>query len=901
MTTLRSSCCNHGLLSVGLSAFVMLLLLVPAGSMLQGIADRPSSGSASASTEPSVTSEMANLAPPPSTPAGNASEATLLDDESMSLRSLAVVTDTSFDTYVSEITKILGIVVGVAAGVACVVAVAAFVTWTYGTGLVVAAPWAWACIILIGVEIGLLWAQYAFFQQASESQPPSDLYAPAVEEMLTILGAANVSYQFAAQSVEDYIAGSVTADWNTLGYANVRAAEAQLGSANWNYGEDLWYSGVLTQFLSIVDGEAIQTSNATEIAYQAANYFYNPTDGGYGANGQVCLLGNSAQDAADGGSVVTAPYVISSGMADVGNGASYAGGVFGPSVPDYSTAGSCWTAFDTSGVAYGPLYGPSVSGITFPLGLEQETYQPEPVYLSGENATFALEQPWTVSEIANSVFLNFTNATGHETSIVIEPDSTLTVGLPQGIYTLNASIRCGVEYGCNGEQETYWVGAEPVLLGLGVWPLANFSWGPSEWSAFNATLGFAGFENPVAGPMAGQAVELFACNGGGGSLLENSIGYYYGGPSESGNVSQSVEQCPMGVGGIVHQLETYSYTLANIGEAYWLFLHSLGVYQASTIPASCVIPPVTDFLPADTPLSVLEAMSPLEIWSLFDAYVIALGGSYGSSNTLNDTTFCGFHLQPPSNITLQDPHYAIIGDIFLANSGENFGNLATWFAQGLALHITPTLGNITIFLNKTWEAPAANPSTVYYGPLTYPMEVSELNASNVGNATFLPEGYLDNFVGNSTLTNGTVFPYSTDARLGQGDALHITECWAQSPATGLWGQSPTCNYGSVKLNYTINATSGSCYTLGACSNQNGSGGFPLANSGNCDESGLIGETLSTIAGPLVGIFGAIPFVSHSTAQTWACDVAWVVLIVIVLVVIYAIVKLAVYLARSRRK
>lgn len=267
---------------------------------------------------------------------------------------------------------------------------------------------------------------------------------------------------------------------------------------------------------------------------------------------------------------------------------------------------------------------------------------------------------------------------------------------------------------------------------------------------------------------------------------------------------------------------------ADVGAAYWTFLHGLGVYQQSTIPASCEIPTPADFLPPDTPLDQVITFGSHDIANLMDAYVTALAQDYSSG--LDSDTFCGYHIPPPGTITLNDPGWAFIGDLFTHTDGQVLETPSSWYATDVGMDILPQDGNLTVPTGAIWEAPAANPSIVYYGD-TDP-SVANLTAANIGTAVIdlSTGGVIPSLVGNSTDRQGSVYPNETDSRLGPGDALYLTACYHNE--SGTWHSVSTCYDNVTVVSYIEPNGSSACYFQGVC-NVNGSGAYPLPTLPNC--------------------------------------------------------------------
>lgn len=680
-----------------------------------------------------------------------------------------------------------------------------------------------------GVAIGLT-AYFVITFNAKGTVVTSPLYYPGETEASTLLKTYQLQLNQTVNTAVN-LGNLISQSTGLYGYEASSAVGPQLGNATYNASVDLVDSGVAQQMLNLLDGAALGANGPIQGFINSwGPIMFGPT-GKYGADGIVCVSSGVVKFPTTAGSTFNGGW---------GPLPLVSGGAAGPD-------GNCWQSIS-----------PANNNISFPLSNASDiavglllptasaaapTYNGYNIFLRA-NATFTfvgndgigteglvLEGPYP-STVNHTVTLSAYNVTA--------------AGLTPGIYKLyNETV------GASSASPT-----TAAFLGTGVLPL--YMENTSKAVALRSMTEIASV---------GGGNIYFSC-GTSVSDVSNVTPLLAGVPTMV-NLT-NVPQCPTGFANIINQAEAEMLASSFVGQGYFNFMHGLGVFQENTIPQSCQIPTPGDFLPPDTPIATIIHFGPNDIGNMLLAYTRALSNAYYGQN-LTSATFCGFHIPPPGNITLNDPNWALIGDIYTKTGA--FLTPTSWSVLNTGLIVLPKNGNLTIPVNKIWEAPASNPSVIYYGPTTPPP--ASLNASNVANATIglAYGGVFSNFVGNSTNKQGSVFPNATDSRLGTGNALFLTACWHN--ASGVWAKIPTCYRNVTVLNYTQPTGSNSCYFQFSCTG-GAAGGFPLPTIINC---GFF--LASDFAQPFVNltVFG-IKFGS------FACVIGWILTVAVIALIVY---------------
>lgn len=832
-------------LLAGLIALVALILVAPATPLLQAL-----SASQRGDASPMTSPDAGSAPTAPSTGSGSSwsgvvAAAVEAEDRDPSLQP-------AFSLGGNFWATILAAAVGTAIILGCVVGD------VFTAGLATAA--AIGCLLLAFVVGAAIFATYELI--AGEAPPPSEVeatYANAVLAAQTLLGGYESTVTATAGDIVNSAENIIGAESNFLGTEASRAIYGQLPYSTFSAAEDLVASGIATQLTSVLDGDALDLLDnlAGWVDY---DWLYDfGIAGAYSQYGIVCEVEPTT-------TVDMSNYTL-----------SY---VAGP-VPDttggtYGSDGQC-----LEGVSAEPqstnlsLSVNGSAGVTIPAhggyiggGL--------PIYI-GPSATITpiITQAGECEggDCQARVELNLTGPwpSDNVTHVYIASESPATVlGLTPGLWNLTGVSDCGTDasplltYCGNAELKDIDDDHAVTLIGAGLLPLPT-----AAQSAYESQVGIAAGANSNGTSGLYQGVYFDCAPGVGSSVLEPLT-------TESGYLTDQ-NMCPDDLGSAVTDDYTEAAGDSDIGEAYWSFLHDLGVYTVSTIPANCTIPVPADFLPADTPLSEIVSFGPQDIENFLLSYVTALYYDYaGDTGTVQEANFCGLHIPPPGNVTLNDPNWALIGDLFTHTGDQELSDLSTWFVVDQGLIVLPDDGNLTIPVGKTWEAPAANPSTVYYGPTT--PTPADIDSSNVADATIDLGlgGALPSFLGNSTLSNGSVYPADTQANLGAGSAIHLTQCWSNE--SGEWEEVSVCYRNVTTVSYVVPNGSLGCYFTydGACL-QNGS-------SHNLEPTPVFscGFSLATDF--------ALPF-EHVTIfgigiGALACVIGWILLAIVVGVVLF---------------
>jgi hypothetical protein len=755
---------------------------------------------------------------------------------------------------------------------------------------------AMGCVYLGILTAGGLAAYFTVLANEGTVSEP-DLYYPAEAQASTLLGSLRDQVNQVGATIANV--ANLTDDLTGLyGYETAAAAGAQLPNSSFNLAENLVQSGVASQMLGVLDGAAFNLAGPVEGFWTSWNNCFGTTgqcgvNHNYGSDGYVCeaaanvsawLTGSGTVHVEGKHAFLSGPDPNASISAPWGPDGECVDGGTGVRI----TLATNSTATDAS---------QTDAGIIIPTPDNATGTGPIQVYV-GANSTLLFgdvssengngesgaspcppaiphcylpAQPRPAYEFNNfNGTLNFSgpypSAISH--SVLVHEGDVKATGLAPGLYNLTGSETC-VTTNCSvtNQNRSYW-------LATGILPLYLNS---------NATNGF--LENSTGLGAFADGQLLYDCEES-TTQLETSGAYSGVVPiidwaSNSGNLTP-VSLCPVGSLGIIPAVESEMEGAAIIGEGYWSTLHGLGVYLETTIPADCAIPTPADFLPPDTPLGQIIRFGAHDIANLLLAYLTTLASTYG----LSPPAFCGYHIPPPGNVTLNDPNWALVGDIFTHTGGQTLGTLASWYAVGEGMDVLPKNGNYTIPVNATYEVSATNPAEVFYGP-TDPSP-AHLNKSNVANATIdlTYGGVIPNLVGNSTLRQGSAWPNDTDSRLGAGDALHLTQCWHNS--SGVWKQVSTCDLDVIVVSYIQPNGSGSCYFEGSC---NGSGGtvFPQPWTVTC------GFFLATDFAQPFKTLSLGPF----NLSSLACVLGWIFVAVIFGVIAYVAIAIIRNVARGR--
>ena len=350
--------------------------------------------------------------------------------------------------------------------------------------------------------------------------------------------------------------------------------------------------------------------------------------------------------------------------------------------------------------------------------------------------------------------------------------------------------------------------------------------------------------------------------------------------------------------------ESFAFTAQTIGQTYWQFLHILGYYTISSIPARCIIPTPNTVLQG-IPYTELEGTNTTFLFNLYLTYLNQLGYTYNATSyVLNTTTFCNHPLPVPSgNLTGQFNTYGL-GYIYLNGSGlknangtagQTFGNPETWNVSG-EVFLQPSLYSMNVTLNTTWLLSSKQGAWAFVVPLMNTTSGQVIAAAptncvvNGGNKSdpcgtpFAPAAYYLGYIGgglfgNSTSKNGG--PISTkQAPNGQrgNDAVFFTECWvntAPNNSSPDFKSAASCAFGVGGI------TPPPPPCVGHCGGGGGLGGSVGCSSGIFFWSSLV-NGLSSITG----------------SSTLGCALAEALAIVVLIII--AVIAVALVLAVVRR-
>lgn len=333
----------------------------------------------------------------------------------------------------------------------------------------------------------------------------------------------------------------------------------------------------------------------------------------------------------------------------------------------------------------------------------------------------------------------------------------------------------------------------------------------------------------------------------------------------------------------------------NVSEAYWSYLHEAGYTNVDQVPPDCLIPSITDSWPVTTNATQLQEMTVSQIEAVYSAYMAELGATFGQP--LDEATFCDHTISTQQQLA-GTSGLIIHGDIFIpaADCGtpaanetacDEFTHRGHWALQNVSLFVQPSLANITLPVNHTWEAPHDNPTLVLWGKndSSYDRGVNQTGALTkqvLANLTFVPEGFQSPFAGNSTSPNGSIYPTDTNPSYGAGDALYVTGCWVRvaeaGHPNGTWlpaNATRACE-ASIQVLKT-RATLYPCLILGECAT---SPPTPIPSPNDLCSSVWV----SWLAGPLSDLLGAI----WGPLKAFGCPLALLIIVVVGIVVILAI-------------
>lgn len=724
-----------------------------------------------------------------------------------------------------------------------------------------------ACLAALVVYGIVLLAVYLFDVFTGNSNPVNPLYAPAVAQMEQILGAAQNAFNTGTQSINYSVSNMESTTNLTVGVAEYQAANAaisQIGNATFNAGLDIQNSG---NYLTAAENTYLaeyEMASALVTAGNTTELFYGPS-GGYGAHGIFCALRLSGT--ANGG--INGSY-----------GVTFSGGgnfVQNESGDSFGGDGKCLEGASGINVVNGQFYGGTIIN-TRGVGIEYAVLPNASLWAtsysdSPNNAVSIQFEP-----VANhSKTINVTVPIGPAGTSLPNPNSPIPSRLHRGVWIYKGAWECNtlVSSSCAHPSGTQ-IATSELIEGVGFAPVnVNYSTDaevfdtaqPSVFATHTGSDAFGGL--------------LDACGIGGGFAGSGNGGEI---KNQEEFSDEMVKTCPASVTTLGKNLNQLVNDATTVAKAYWEFLRGNGWTSPSQIPPSCVLPSVEDFLPPNLNLSQLASLGTGTILAMLLAYVHQQEANWGN---VTGGSYCGTHPKQVGNITIGNLKTVVDADIYLPPSSyspSQFASPALWPYVNQQIFIAPSVGNLTIPINETWEAPSNNPSLLFWGNLTGPHNSTVpyvLKPKTAENATFFPRGFDNHFEGNSSLINGSAYPHNVTPADGHGDALFITGCYANTTVGSVtkWRALTECNVTIQVLHY--NYSKNSCILFGTnCHPPQ----FPLATScGN----GAVDE----IAGP----FENIPFVGK-----FACLIGWAIVIVILGVISIAFIYAGVRVLGRKR-
>lgn len=780
-----------------------------------------------------------------------------------------------------------------AAAVVCAIGIAADIATV---GLSCLAAFAVAAVVVLVVYLFDSWCSTPLKNLGGCGSKSSVLYAPAVQQFRAVMGGIANFFTNGTQSLNVSSQNTMTLLNGTEGLLEYEAASAalsQLGNTTFNPLLDLQQSGIAQTSQSYIYGQEYEAANDVATVLNSTNGLYG-YNSGYGGDGLVCEL--------ETGTVVSGGINGSFGIV-WGGGVrvplNVSGGSYGASPS--KDAGVCLEGATVS--SNSQIVSQVYPGTMIPNEIEHDAF-----YL-GDNATAIDSSPYpgytgVGVQIENVVTGKLYNVT---INTQVKRTATVLTSVPQGVYKLTM-----VPYVCNVNN----LASDPcdhptgsyTALPLNGGFISGGGWVPVGWNTsgtgpLSSYWSELATDTPMIAEMGGSTVGgtnglAWACGYGYTSQPGVSVNGLSSGSDHSQieGVLESAgdghfrvyQMCPAGDSHFEWDLNELEYISTNVAKAYWHFLRSQGWTKASEVPPTCVIPSIASMLPPNYSVSALNGLTASQLQALYVAYITELSTDFSSG--LTTSTFCGTHVPTPTNVTVSNSNLFAIGNVYIppphkiSKDTQVLAEPSTWNITNVYLMIAPSTGTLTIpvGLTKVWEAPASNPSVIYYGPLVGPANSTtpyKINNSNAGQAAFFIEGLFTHFSGNSTSPYGSVYPAKTNNALGNGDAISISACWSYNTTKNYWQNLSTCSIAINKLKYKISGDS--CLTPGQCS---GGGGFILGSDA-CD--------FIFISAIDQGLNTYIP-------EPWACVVTYLIVIGIVLVVIYAIVKIAEGAGRRRR-
>lgn len=733
------------------------------------------------------------------------------------------------------------------------------------------------CLVGLAIVTGGLLIACAFsLWGICNSNAPNSVYAPAVALFEQILGQTNDWYGAGSQSINVTVQNYDSLTNETVGvweYEAAAAALSQLGNASFNPVLDLGQSGIAVQAADTV--YAVEYSSADDLLTTFANLagVFGPGVGA-GADGIVCQA--SAVTGVNYGFNGSAGQVSESGMPSALN---VTGGTWGPDQKcQYGVTGN---DLPNGRIGWGttlPVANPYAVGVTNNSSLAYTLLNPMiPAGANGLESIFATAATHLDPHPHFFVTVPPIETNGYS----VTPVAT---HMPAGAYFYNGTWACGGTYtacgtiptGTNWRAGLLGITPQTPVIGTGFIPINR---AVTAANAINHADGGTAFDTSL---IANSQEDAFVTHSG---IPFGQIGIACGpGTTRHGHLSifepdtqnphvlPAISTCPGSEGYQIAALNALAMDASNVGAAYWAFLTGLGYTNVNQVPANCVIPPVESFLPPNYNVTSLGQLNATVLTGLAQEMLITLANTFGTGAP----TFCGQHIRAPTNVSFPSQDVIAVGDIYVPGvAGQNFLVPTTWANTSVSLAIAPSDANLTIPVNKTWEAPGSNPSLVLYGNLSGPRDKTTktqyvLTVKNASEAFTLVRGEYPHFTGNSSKPNGSVWPHDIYSRYGIGGALYLTTCYVRT--AGKWAESTDCNYTVQSIHYNISADQCLLYATN-CSVKP----FPVTSGEDCGFA-PVNEIASFFAGiPILGRF--------------ACLIGWVGLFIVAVLVLALVVAI----------
>lgn len=670
-----------------------------------------------------------------------------------------------------------------------------------------------------------------------------------------------------------------------LSYEAANGAVSQLKNNTYNPELDLAQSGVATQLASVFYSEAGTLQAIMSIGVSLADAIENNNN----YDGYYCPI---AFGQAGGGGFVTpgtAPVSCAASFGSAGSlqnlNGSLVGGWAPINVGSTTSPGSCPVVYLQSGSTISVVMTASVGTLTLIPAYDNTS--------SGMRGT------------------GWDNITMAENWASAEFSGNITLSLPYGGANGMAYYVCGSNHGVQSIMMTYGIPLNPSTWGSMVTQSPDVYY---FCSAVPAQIALCQTTGGSPWTIVASSTNQWACVGGyiGTSDCLYSAGVY-GTPSNT--TLTGLHYGTMYGAGTGLNLGTYLESLLSyctkIGWLYWYTIHvQLG---KTSVPITCLIPNPAQLFPPNIALNELLTASVTTLTNWYDSELTLQAQTFNPNATLTSITICGKHPTAwnPYNTALGFGVYGI-GYVYVPGATKSsdgkvaqvFSSPTTWNISG-AIFIVPTISSLApIPVNTSFELPLNNPTSLYVQPFMYtpgtgggqslinrsgPLGCfSRYNPTNgclqIGTASYAT-GYV---MGNSSAGGGLIgstYPNSIDVSAGTGAAVYLTGCEVAtvgSPSLDpYYNLSRSCNFAIQQINETAYLCNGQIVhsgqsVLGSCPTPPCTLCGIVTNTNGCDI--VILSSLDAAVNPYV-------------AEPWACLLAWIIVIVVVLVIIWAVVAI----------